>query len=100
MRLCHRSDTADVLTDSVRPHTTVSGSDRLGWNWNVDPPLTFAIDTSGSSVVAVSVSDSSAVQSVLAPVIRTSICGSTAVAIACNGCADSGEHNEIQAASS
>jgi hypothetical protein len=45
----------------------VSGSDRLGSNWNVDPRLTFATDTSGSSVAAVSISASSAVHSVLVP---------------------------------
>src|ERR1700738_1920037 len=43
-------------------------SDRLGSNWNVDPRLTFASDTFGSSVAAVSISASSAV--------RLSICGS------------------------
>jgi hypothetical protein len=40
----------------------VSGSDRLGSNWNVDPRLTFVTDTSGSSVAAVSISASSAVR--------------------------------------
>ena len=47
-----------LTSGSARPdlaaHTTVSGSDRLGSNWNVDPRLTFATDTSGSSVAAVS----------------------------------------------
>jgi hypothetical protein len=46
-----------LTSGSARPdlaaHTTVSGSYRLGSNWNVDPRLTFATDTSGSSVAAV-----------------------------------------------
>src|SRR6185312_1192024 len=54
--------------DKVRlTHTTVSGSDLLGSNWKVEPPLTLVTDTSGSSAASVSVSTNSAVQSVSVP---------------------------------
>lgn len=87
------------LDRSHRAHFTVNGSERLGSNWKTDPRLTLATNTSGSSLAGASASMSSAVQSVSVPLIRTFRCGSTAVAMACNGCTDAGVHNEIQAPS-
>src|SRR5262249_26070061 len=82
----------DKTRQTRRIHTTVSGSERLGSNWNDAPRLTLATDTSGSSAAGVSVSTSSAVQSVRVPLTPTERRGFTAVAAACSGCTDSGEH--------
>ena len=60
----------------------MSGSERLGSNWNVAPPLNLTTSTSGSSAAVASVSVNPAVQAVPVPLTRTSIRGSTAVAIA------------------
>ena len=66
-------------------HTTVSGSDFLGSNTNVEPPLNLTTETSRNSSAAVSVSIKRAIQSVSVPVTSTSRCGSTAATAACSG---------------
>ena len=99
MRLCHRSGITNPLTDGLTSHHGQwQRTPRL--KLECGPATDFGHHTSGNSVVGVSVSTSSAIQSVFVPLTRTSRCGSTAVAIACSGCTDSGEHNEIHAASS
>ena len=60
------------------------------------PPLNLVTSTSGASLAAVSDFSNSAVQSSAVPVMRTAMCGSIAVAMACSGCTEAGEHSEIQ----
>ncbi len=53
-------------------YTTVSGSERLGWNSKEAPPLNFTTDTSPSSRAGVSRRTTCAVHSVEVPVSSTS----------------------------